>query len=130
MKLLVTGFSHVAIRVSDFARSRRFYVDVLGLPVAMDFEDAVLVKIGSALMGVLGGAPETKREGRFDPMRVGLDHVSLAVETVEQLERIKGELDAAKVPNDGIHDEPELNAKGLVFYDPDGIAVELYVIQK
>jgi catechol 2,3-dioxygenase-like lactoylglutathione lyase family enzyme len=130
MQLPVTGFSHVAIRVSDFARSRRFYVDVLGLPVLMEFEDAVIVKIGGSFMGVLGGAPETSRDVRFDPMRVGLDHVSLAVETVDDLERTKHELDAAKVRNDGIHDEPELNAKGLVFYDPDGIAVELYVIQR
>jgi glyoxylase I family protein len=130
MQLGVTGFSHVAIRVSDFARSRRFYVDVLGLPVLLEFEDAAVLKIGGSFMGVIGGAPETRRDDRFDPMRVGLDHVSLAVETVEQLERMKDELDAAKVPNDGIHDEPELNAKGLVFYDPDGIAVELYVIRK
>ena len=130
MKLAVSGFSHVAIRVSDFARSRQFYVDVLGLPVMLEFEDAVVVKIGSSFMGVIGGAPETRRDDRFDPMRVGLDHVSLAVETVEELERTKRALDAAQVRNDGIHDEPEINAKGLVFYDPDGIAVELYVIQQ
>lgn len=126
----ISGFSHVAIRVTDFQRARRFYVDVLGLPVALDFENVVLVKIGNALMGIRGGAPETKRDDRFDPHRVGLDHVSFAVETVEQLERMKRDLDAAKVPNDGIHDEPALNAKGLVFYDPDGIAVELYAIQR
>lgn len=130
MKLEISGFSHVAIRVTDFQRARRFYVDILGLPVLMEFEGAVLVKVGNALMGILGGAPETKRVDRFDPHRVGLDHVSFAVESVELLERTKRDLDAAKVPNDGIHDEPELNAKGLVFYDPDGIAVELYAIQR
>jgi glyoxylase I family protein len=130
MNLVVSGFSHVAIRVTDVQRSRRFYVDVLGLPVVMEAEDGVIVKIGPAFMGILGGSAQTKGDDRFNPMRVGLDHVSLVVDTVEQLERTKLDLDAAKVPNDGIHDEPELNAKGLVFYDPDGIAVELYALQE
>jgi catechol 2,3-dioxygenase-like lactoylglutathione lyase family enzyme len=130
MQLKIGGFSHVAIRVTDLQRARRFYVDVLGLPVALELEGVVLVKVGNALMGIRGDAPETKRNDRFDPHRVGLDHVSFVVETVQQLERMKSELDAAQIRNDGIHDEPALNAKGLVFYDPDGIAVELYAIQK
>jgi catechol 2,3-dioxygenase-like lactoylglutathione lyase family enzyme len=130
MKLKIVGYSHVAIRVTDFQRARRFYVDVLGLPVALEFEGSVVVKVGNAFMGIGGDAEETDRDDRFTPYRVGLDHVSFAVETVEVLDQMKRDLDAAQVPNDGIHDEPELNAKGLVFYDPDGIAVELYAIQR
>ncbi len=61
--------------------------------------------------------------------RVG-KYRSFAVDTIELLERMKGDLDAARIPNDGIHDEPALNAKGLLLYDPDGIAVELYTILK
>lgn len=61
---------------------------------------------------------------------MGLDHLSFAVDTIELLERMKRDLDAARILNDGIHDEPALNAKGLLFYDPDGIAVELYTILK
>ena len=129
MMLKISGFSHVAIRVTDLKRARHFYVDLLGLPVALELEGVVLVKVGSALMGIRGDAAETKANDRFDPHRVGLDHVSFAVESVEQLDRMKRDLDAAGVPNDGVHDEPALNAKGLVFYDPDGIAVELYAFQ-
>lgn len=129
MRLDIAGFSHVAIRVTDLQRARRFYVDVLGLAVVLELDGVVLVKVGNALMGIRGDAPETDVADRFDPHRVGLDHVSFAVDTVEQLARIKKELDAAQVPNDGIQDEPALNAKGLVFYDPDGIAMELYVVQ-
>ena len=123
----ISGFSHVAIRVTDLARARRFYVDVLGLPVVLEYPDLVLVKIGGAgLMGIRGDAVETDAGDRFDPFRVGLDHVSFAVDSVEQLDRIQRDLDAAGVPNDGVHDESALSAKGLVFYDPDGIALELY----
>ena len=130
MKLEISGFSHVAIRVTDLPRARHFYVDLLGLPVALDFAGGVLVKVGTGLLGIRGDANGAKPGDSFDPHRVGLDHLSFAVDTVELLERMKRDLDAAKIRNDGIHDEPALNAKGLVFYDPDGIAVELYAIQK
>jgi catechol 2,3-dioxygenase-like lactoylglutathione lyase family enzyme len=130
MKLEISGFSHVAIRVTDLQRARRFYVELLGFPVALEIEGVVLVKAGSALVGIRADAAGAKPGDRFDPHRVGLDHVSFAVDSVEQLDRIKRDLDAAGVPNDGVHDEPELNAKGLVFYDPDGIALELYVIKE
>jgi glyoxylase I family protein len=130
MKLEISGFSHVAIRVTDLQRARRFYVDLLGLPVALEREGVVLVKTGSGLLGIRGDAAGAKPGDRFDPHRVGLDHVSFAVDTLESLERMNRDLDAARIPNDGIHDEPALNAKGLVFYDPDGIAIELYTILK
>ena len=129
MELEISGFSHVAIRVTDLPRARRFYVDLLGLPVALELEGVVLVKVGNGL-GIRGDAAGAKPGDRFDPHRVGLDHLSFAVDTVELLDRMKRDLDAARIPNDGIHDEPALNAKGLVFYDPDGIAVELYAILK
>ena len=129
MMLEISGFSHVAIRVTDLKRARHFYVDLLGFPVALELEGVVLVKVGSSLMGIRGDAAETKPTDRFDPHRVGLDHVSFAVDSVEQLDRMKRDLDAAGVPNDGVHDEPALNAKGLVFYDPDGIALELYAFK-
>jgi len=128
MKLEVSGFSHVAIRVTDLQRARRFYVDLLGLPVALELDGVVLVKTGSGLLGIRADAAGAKPGDRFDPHRVGLDHLSFAVDTVESLERIQQDLDGARIPNDGIHDEPALNAKGLVFYDPDGIAIELYTI--
>ena len=128
MKLEMSGFSHVAIRVTDLPRARRFYVDLLGLPVVLELEGVVLVKVGNALLGIRGDVAGAKPGDRFDPHRVGLDHLSVAVDTEDLLDRMKRELDTARIPNDGIHDEPALNAKGLVFYDPDGIAVELYTI--
>lgn len=128
--LEISGFSHVAIRVTDLARARRFYVDVLGLPVVLEIEGLVLVKVGgSGLLGIRGDEAETEPRDRFDPFRVGLDHVSFGVELVEQLDRMQRDMDAAGVPNDGVHDESDLSARGLVFYDPDGIALELYALQ-
>ena len=130
MQLEITGFSHVAIKVTEFARARRFYVDLLGMSVALEGEGWALVKVGDAFMGILGDDAETTPDDRFDPHRIGLDHVSFAVDSYELLDRIKRDLDTAGVPNDGVHDETELDAKSLVAYDPDGIAIEFYVIPR
>lgn len=61
MKLDISGFSHVAIRVTDLQQARRFYVDLLGLPVALELEGVVLVKTGSGLLGSAGMPPERSR---------------------------------------------------------------------
>ena len=129
MRLEVRGYNHVAIRVTDLARARAFYVGVLGLPVALELDGVVLVRTGDGLLGIRGDAPETTPGDRFDPHRVGLDHVSFTVESTDELARLKRELDAAGVRNDGIHEETDLNAQGLVLYDPDGIALELYAFK-
>ena len=128
MPLQTGGLHHVAIRVTDFDRARRFYVDTLGFQPVAEFPNTVLVNAGGTLLGIRGGAQETPAGDRFDPYRVGLDHLALAVADAGALEAMKQQLDAAGVPNNGIEDDPALGAKYISFYDPDGIAWELYAM--
>jgi catechol 2,3-dioxygenase-like lactoylglutathione lyase family enzyme len=65
---------------------------------------------------------------RFNPFRVGLDHLALTVENPGILEDLKRDLDAAEVRNNGVEEDPETHDKYISFYDPDGIAWELYSI--
>jgi len=123
----VSGLSHVAIRVTDVARSRRFYADVLGFPAVFEADDVVLFQVGRSLLAVRGSAPETAQGDRFDPFRIGLDHLAFAVDDAEQLHEMQRALDQAGVRNEGVQDDPP-NAKALVFYDPDGIALEMYAV--
>ena len=127
MAFTVSGLSHAAIRVTDLQRSRRFYVEILGFEPILEEDDVVVFKIGAALLGVRGGAPETPADDRFDPFRVGLDHLAFAVDSEEQLHELQRALDAADVRNEGVKDDI-FDAKALVFYDPDGIALELYAL--
>ena len=127
MAFAVSGLSHAAIRVTDLARSRRFYADLLGFPVVFEADDIVLFQVGSGLLGVRGGASETAAGDRFDPFRVGLDHLAFAVEEAEQLTEMQRSLDRAGIRNEGVQDDPP-NAEALVFYDPDGIALEMYAV--
>jgi catechol 2,3-dioxygenase-like lactoylglutathione lyase family enzyme len=89
---------------------------------------AVVLNAHGTIFGLRGDAPETTSEDRFDPFRVGLDHLALAVSNSDTLQELKQQLDAEGVRNNGVEDDSLLGAKFITFYDPDGIAWELYAM--
>lgn len=94
----------------------------------MEFADIVLVNAGGVLLGMRGGNPETAPDDRFNPMRVGIDHLALAVSDPAALEGLQKQLDAAGVRNNGVEDDTTTGGRYISFYDPDGIAWELYYL--
>ena len=101
------------------------YRDV-GFQQVLETEANVLLDAHGSLFGLLGPAQETSREDRFDPFRVGLDHLALTVANAESLHELKQQLDAVGVRNNGVQDDTLTGARYIAFYDPDGIAWELY----
>jgi glyoxylase I family protein len=128
MKLNVNGLSHLGLRVTNLARAKRFYVDTLGCQLVREIDGAVLVNVYGMLIGLHGADSYSSRVDHFDPFRVGLDHLALAVEDASTLEDLKRDLDAAGVRNHGVEEDPETHDKYISFYDPDGIAWELYSV--
>lgn len=126
MSLLTGGLHHLTIRTTDLARAKRFYVDTLGFGVVRERDGALILNAHGTTFGVLGAAPQTASQDRFDPFRVGLDHLALAVDNAESLDGLKQQLDAAGVRNNGVQDDARTGARYVAFYDPDGIAWELY----
>ena len=120
------GLHHLAIRATDLRRARAFYVDVLGFEPVLEVDGLIIVNAGGTLLGIRGDAPETPAADRFDPYRVGLDHVALAIPDPGALAALRAQFDAAGVRNNGVEDDALLGAKYISFYDPDGIAWELY----
>ena len=128
MKLSANGWSHLCLCVTNIARAKRFYVDILGCPLERETERAVFVTVAGLLIALLGADAHTPGDDHFDPFRVGLDHLALAVEDTSNLEDMQRELDAAGVPNNGVEEDPGTHRKYISFYDPDGIAWELYSV--
>ena len=126
MSLLTGGLHHLTIRTTDLARAKRFYVDTIGFQAMRERDGSVLLNAHGTLFGLLGAAPETSTDDRFDPFRVGLDHLALAVDNAESLYELKQQLDAAGVRNNGVQDDTLTGARYIAFYDPDSIAWELY----
>jgi catechol 2,3-dioxygenase-like lactoylglutathione lyase family enzyme len=128
---------HLRLTVTDLARSRRFYTELLGFQVAVesppddDPSAAEVFKIlfggcvmsrGSLLMGLRPMAPAGDR---FSPDRVGLDHLSFSVPGRADLEQAVRLLDEWGVARGEITSLPSFGIDVLPFEDPDGVQLEL-----
>ena len=135
MSVPVTGYAHVRVTVTDIARSRSFYDDVFGFPVAFelpaDADDATREQLsflfGGLIYQVPGGLfglrPTAPGGDVFDENRVGLDHVCFGVPARADLDAAAARLDGLGVPHAGVKD---IGAGFILeFRDPDGIALEL-----
>jgi catechol 2,3-dioxygenase-like lactoylglutathione lyase family enzyme len=126
MSMSYLGLSHVALRVSDLAKARKFYVETLGFQPIQQTDHLILSNVHGSLVGLIGPDPKTPAGDTFNPFRIGLDHIALTVPNRGALEKLKSALDSAGVRNNGI--EKDSFAEFITFYDPDGIAWEFYVM--
>ena len=136
MPVPVSGFGHLRLTVTDLARSRSFYDRVFGFPVAYemppDADDATRAALAflyggivyAVPGGVLGLRPVAPEGDRFDPDRVGLDHLSFAVGGESVLHEAVGVLEEVGAEHSGVKDIG--SGWILEFRDPDGIALELF----
>jgi glyoxylase I family protein len=119
---------HMRLTVSNPARSQEFYTGLLGFQVAMEFPDGVLVSNGSLLLG-LRMAPEPSRaraDDRFDPNRVGLDHLAISVGSRADIEMAARLCDERGVTRGEIVDlGADFKLYVMMLEDPDGIQIEL-----
>jgi len=77
---------------------------------------------GNLLMGLRPAAPSGDR---FDPDRVGLDHLSFSVAGRGELEQAIRLLDEHGVTHGQITGLPSFGIDVLSFEDPDGVQLEL-----
>lgn len=132
------GFAHVRLTVTDIHRSKAFYEQLFGMPPGSDFSDQVddpTVRddpwrtyggCSFTFHGqTLGLRPVADPGDRFDPDRVGLDHLSLRVRSVEDLHRAAERLDAAGIEHGEVTDLEPFGLVILSVQDPDDINLEL-----
>ena len=132
-----SGLSHVRITVTDIARSKAFYDQVFGWPVAVDRSAAVDEPgVKDSPADFFGGTVYQTPEGQlfglrpvgatsFDPDRTGLDHVSFAVASRADLESAATALGEAGIEHGEVTDLADAGIAILSFQDPDDINIEL-----
>jgi catechol-2,3-dioxygenase len=129
----LTGISHVGLTVRDVATSEAWYTEVLGLArVFVEPHSAgegyavVMTRPGTALFLGLDHHPDADRQA-FSERRTGLDHLALAVESREDLDRWARRLEARGIAHSEMVevDEPAPHAQ-MTLRDPDGIPIEVF----
>lgn len=118
----------MALRSTDLARSRRFYMDALGFAPILEGPNIFLFLAGGTAFAVRGPEAATPTADVFNPFRVGLDHVALACSDEQELARVAAALSAAGVENTGVKLDETLGKKYVAFKDPDRIAWEFYMV--
>jgi glyoxylase I family protein len=134
----ISGCHHLRLTVTDIARSKAFYTEVLGFQVVAEspgdpsdpsvrqdpeqLYGGVVMAAGSAVLGL---RPVADPADAFESERVGLDHLSFTVESRAALEAAR----AAFAERGLTHGEiKELAGYGIAILsvnDPDGIHLEL-----
>lgn len=128
MKIKTPGIHHITLRVSDFDRAKRFYGETLGFEVILEKENLFIFLAGGTAIGIRGPEEKTPGGDQFNPFRIGLDHLALGCEDPEELNRIAGVLNKAKIENTGVKTDPTLGKQYLAFKDPDRISWEYYMV--
>lgn len=136
MSLPVTGFSHVRITVTDLGRSKQFYDDVFGLPIAFEMPPDADESTRQDMWWLFGGVvyqvpggffglrPVAPSGDRFTEDRAGLDHLSFKLPGRADLDAAARRLEELGVEHAGVKD---IGIGYLLeFRDPDNIALELW----
>ena len=121
-------FHHVAIIVSDYETSKRFYTETLGLPVILETyrEERRSWKLDLQLSD--GGQLEvfsfpSTPERPTQPEACGLRHLAFRVLNLDASMRLLSSKDVAMEP---VRIDENTGARFTSFADPDGLPIELY----
>jgi glyoxylase I family protein len=125
--LKTDGIHHLALRSTDLARARAFYGATLGFPIVLDTAALFIFLAGDTAIAVRAPERPNAAADRFDPFRVGLDHVALGCRDERELARVAVALEQAGIASTGVKLDPLLQRRYVAFKDPDGIAWEFYM---
>ncbi|MEP6746954.1 MAG: VOC family protein [Bacteroidota bacterium] len=118
------GIHHINLRCSDLDASKKFYRDTIGFPIALEAPGIFAFPVG----GVFIVFKEASENVQFNPFTIGTDHIAMACETEEELNRVAGGLQAAGVENTGVKLDETLQKQYVAFKDPDRIQWEFYMV--
>ena len=119
---------HIAIICSDYEKSKRFYVEVLGLEIIQEIyrEERASHKLDLALNGdyiieLFSFSNPPSRPSR--PEATGLRHLAFEV---DDLDRIVAHLEKNQIEMEAIRTDEFTNKRFLFIADPDQLPIEFY----
>ena len=124
----INGIAHVVLTVSDFARSRAFYGELLpylGLKPVIDFDGFYYCVGGRTAVGISACGEEYAGQP-FVQARVGLHHVSFRARNREDVDALHARLLelGARIVHPPEEGQWAPGYYSVLFEDPDGIRLE------
>ena len=131
------GIAHIRLNVTDITRSKTFYDQVFGWPIAVDAsteagQSGVRESPTKFYGGVIYRTPSGALFGlrpvgtqRFNPEHTGLDHLTFMVASRGDLVQASRTFDETGVEDGEVMDLPNAGIAILSFSDPDGVQLEL-----
>lgn len=122
-----TKIHHVAIIVSDYETSKRFYTETLGFSVIRENyreergDYKLDLQLGDCELEIFGMPDSPKRPSY--PEACGLRHLAFAVEDVEAA---AAELRALGIETEPIRVDAYTGKRMTFFRDPDGLPLEIH----
>ena len=124
---MLDAIHHVAIIATDYARSRHFYVETLGLELIREVYREKRqswkadLRIGTAQIELFSFPAPAPRPSY--PEATGLRHLAFSVAS---LDPVVARLAAAGISCEPIRIDPYTDQRFTFFSDPDGLPLELY----
>jgi glyoxylase I family protein len=119
-----TGLDHIILTVSDVAKSRAFYGDLLGFQL-IDIADGFYFMSGGVAFFLFPSTHPLPND-RFNEFRIGLDHLSFAAPNEKALHLLADKLRASGVEAQGV-EQYHTGNKYVAFRDPDNIQLEYWL---
>ena len=125
--LKLNAIHHVAIIVSDYEKSRDFYVNKLGFQILRENyrpqrgDWKLDLKCGNVELEIFGIPGRPQRVS--NPEAYGLRHLAFRV---EDLEGTVAKLEAMGIPCEPIRWDEYTQNRATFFKDPDGLPLELH----
>ena len=126
--MIVQNVHHVAIIVSDYEKSKDFYVNKLGFQVIREEhrqpqDDIKLeVQLGNCMIEIFG-KKDPQPNVATKPTHCGMWHLCFYA---PDLEKTIAELNAVGIATDPIMINASNGKRICFFYDPDGLPLELH----
>ena len=88
IRIQTPGIHHIALRSTDLARSRIFYIERLGFPALLEVPGMFIFRAGGTSIAICAPDANSPAADAFNPFRVGLDHIALGCADDAELQRV------------------------------------------
>ena len=121
---MIKEIDHIVFIVKDLGQTEKFYSSFLGKPMHKSKEH-VAFEVGSTKL--FFGTPYKNKGDKFDKDFLGFNHIAFRVNNLDDLQKLKRDLEKASIKNSGINIDRYGKKEFIWLDDPNGIRVEFYL---